>query len=142
MNMKHSLWNRIVVGKTIGFLIGGLVLLLMPLMGMPLDLKFAIGLWLFYIIMGAVTAFMGIFDRHPILKFKMPFWFSGIVIGLTMHLILILLSYDQWVLMMNQIDFMGLQSPFWALIDGSIIGLLMSWVEKKMAGEGPNLSLV
>jgi hypothetical protein len=39
------------------------------------------------------------------------------------------------------VSWMGLESPFWALIDGIILGVIMGGIETKLAGEGPNLPL-
>ncbi len=138
--MKHSVTNRIIIGKSIGFVVGGLVFFLFPMFGIALDMKFGLGLWLFYILMGVLTGLMGIMDHHPMFKFKMPFWFRGIVIGLSMHLMLILVTYDQMAALTVAFDVFGMQAPWWCLIDGAILGLIMGWVETKFAGEG-NLPL-
>jgi len=134
--MKHSVFNRIIIGKSIGFVVGGLVFFLLPVFGIALEVKFGLGLWLFYIMMGAITALMGIMDHHPMLKFKMPFWIRGTIVGLSMHLMLVLLAYDQMAALVIAMDFMGMQAPWWCLIDGAILGLFMGWAETKFAGEG------
>lgn len=139
--MKHSIVNRLIIGKSIGFVAGLLAFLIMPFMGATLDLKFGLGMVLLYTMVGAFIAFMGIFERHPVLKFKMPWWFTGIYMGLIMHLILILLSYDQLVLMMQQMDIWGMVSPWWVLIDGSILGLIIAFAATKFSGEGKKLPL-
>ena len=134
--MKHSVTNRLVIGKTIGFIAGLAVFLLAPLIGITLDVKFGLGLILFYTMVGAFTAFVGIFDRHPVLNFAMPWWFRGLAIGIIMHVMLVLLSYDQLAVMLQQMDFLGMVSPWWAVIDGAILGLIMAFAETKIAGEG------
>lgn len=141
--MKHSIVNRVIIAKVIGFVAGLLCVFIMPMMGSTLGIHFSIGIVLFMILMGALVGFMGIVDRHPIFKFKMPFWLRGIVVGAFMYLILILLSYDQIAVMLSQMDFMGMEfkSPYWSLIDGAILGLIMEWAATKYAGEGSNLPL-
>jgi len=134
--MKHSITNRIIIGKTIGFIAGLLVFLLLPLFGVSIDLRFGIGLVVFYTLLGVLTAFMGVMDHHPIFKFKMPFWFRGILTGLVMHLMLVLLAYDQLAVLVQEMNIFGMISPWWTLIDGAILGLLMGWAETKFAGEG------
>lgn len=134
--MKHSLTNRLKVGVLIGFFTGGLVFFLAPLFGLVFSTALGAGLWIFYVILGLMTGFLGLFEQHPILKFPTPFWLRGMVIGVVMHLMLVLLTYDQMAEILHSMDFMGLQSPFWALIDGLILGVLMSWLEAKYAGEG------
>lgn len=139
--MKHSVTNRIIIGKLIGFVAGVLTWLILSLMGATLDLKFGLGLVLFYILTGAIIGFMGMFERHPVLKFKTPWWLHGITMGLAMHLILILVSYDQFALMMQEMGIWGMVSPWWALIDGAILGLIMAFAATKFAGEGKKLPL-
>ena len=136
MNMKHSILNRIIIGKSIGFVLGAIVFLILPMMGVPLDIYFGLGLWLFYIMLGVFIAFFGIMDHHPLLKFPMPWWFRGVFAGLIMHLMLILLAHGELIFIIEKMHTFGLSSPWWALIDGVIIGLIMSWAETKFAGEG------
>jgi hypothetical protein len=134
--MKDSITNRIIIGKSIGLVSGIAVFLMLRLMGATIDLKLGIGLMFFYIFLGALIALIGMFDRHPIFKFKMHWWLTGIAIGLVFHLMLILISYDQLAIMLQQMDIFGMISPWWSLIDGAIIGLIMAFVETKFAGEG------
>lgn len=134
--MKHSVKNRVLIGKTIGLIAGLSVFLILPLMGVSLDLKLGLGLVLFYIFTGALIGFYGMFERHPIFDFKMPWYFRGAVVGLIMHTMLVLLTYDQILALTNQMDILGITCPWWALIDGIILGLVMAFAETKWAGEG------
>jgi len=136
--MKHTLLNRIKVGKFIGFLAGGIVFFGSPFFGIDLDTRFGLGLWMFYITLGAMIGFMGMYDHHPMFKFKMPFWFRGIILGVSMHLLLVLLAYDNILQMMNQMDLSSysMESPYWALLDGAILGYIMAFFTTKYAGEG------
>lgn len=134
--MKHSVKNRFIIGAMIGLVAGLAVFFVVPLMGAVLALKFGLGLVLFYVLLGGFIAFVGMFERHPIFNFKMPWWLRGVAIGLVFHLMLILLSYDQITLMVQQMDFLGMRSPWWALIDGVLLGLIMAFTETKLAGEG------
>lgn len=134
--MRHSVINRIIIGKTIGFVAGLFVFLMMPFLGADLDFKFGLGLIVFYVILGALTAFMGTIDRHPWLKFPMPWWVSGALMGLIMHFMLVLLTYDQFAAIMQSMDVFSMTSPWWVLIDGTILGLIMAFVETRLAGEG------
>jgi hypothetical protein len=134
--MKKSVTNRIIIGKTIGLIAGISVFFALPVMGATLDPKFGVGLILFYSLLGAIIGLMGMFDRHPVLNFKMPWWLLGTAIGTVLHIILVLVSYDQIALIAEQIDIFGMTSPWWAILDGAILGLIMSFAEKKFAGEG------
>ena len=115
---------------------------LIPALGVDVSLEFRWGLLLFYTFFGVFVGFFGLLDKHPLLDFKMPFWFRGILMGVFMHLLLILLAYDQMnaFMAMDMVQSMGLISPYWALIDGAILGFLMDFVATKHAGEG-NLPL-
>lgn len=134
--MKHSVRNRIIVGKTIGLTAGVLAVLILPVLGVELELMLSLGLVLFYVILGALTAFMGTMKHHPWLRFPMPWWFRGLFMGLIMHLMLVLLIHDQLAAMLVAMDLWGMASPWWALIDGAILGLIMAFAETKLAGEG------
>jgi len=139
--MNHSLVNRIIIGKTIGFVAGLLVFFLVPMLGANLELKFGLGLILFYTTLGVLTGFMGLMDRHPVFDFKMPWWLRGLAMGLGLHLMLILLAYDQILVMTHSLNILGITSPWWALADGAILGLVMAWAETKFAGDGAHLPL-
>lgn len=139
MKIKKSITNRVIIGKTIGFLIGALVLSLSLYLGYTENIQFLVGLWLFYILMGAFTGLFGIYTEHPVLKFKLPFYIRGPLIGIIMHLMLVLLAYEELSLMIANMNCNI--SPFWALIDGAILGLIMGYIETKYAGEGKKLPI-
>jgi hypothetical protein len=136
MKIKHSIMNRVIIGKSIGFIVGALSFFILPMIGVPLDIYFGLGLWLFYIMLGVLIAFFGVMDHHPMLKFKMPWWFRGIFMGLTMHLMLILLAFGELTFIMDKMHTFGFNSPWWMLLDGVLLGLIMSYAETKLAGEG------
>jgi hypothetical protein len=139
----HSVTGRVVIGKSIGFVIGLLIMLLLPAFDMPIFSMFGLGTLLMFMFMGVLTGFMGLFDRHPILQFRMPWWLRGGVIGFAFLLMHILLSYHSFgtIMQSSLVSWAGLTSPFWALIDGVLFGMLMSFVETKFAGEGKDLPL-
>jgi hypothetical protein len=139
----HSVTGRIVIGKSIGFAIGLLIMLALPTFDMPIVSMFGLGTLLMFILMGAMTGFMGLFDRHPLFQFKLPWWIRGGAIGFVFMLMYILLTYNTFIPFMQSslVSWTGLSSPFWALIDGTVIGMLMSFVETKFAGEGKDLPL-
>ncbi len=105
-----------------------------------MDPRFGLGLIFFYMMTGALIAFVGMFDRHPIFKFKLPWWLGGIAIGAGMHIMLVLLAHDQIALMLQQMEWGTLSSPWWAIFDGMVLGVIMAFFEKKLAGQG-NLPL-
>ncbi|HEY5713994.1 MAG TPA: hypothetical protein VIT68_01455 [Candidatus Gracilibacteria bacterium] len=135
---RHSVAGRVAVGKIIGLLVGLLIFFGAPSMGLELSTRFALGLILFYVMLGAFVGLMGVMDHHPIFKFKMPYWLRGIIIGVGMHLMLVLLAYDQMSLIMQLkiVQSMGFSSPFWVLIDGAVLGFLMEFIVTRHCGEG------
>lgn len=137
----HSISGRIVIGKTIGLVVGIITILLLPLFNISMLSMFGLGTLLMFVIMGAVTGVMGIFDRHPVFDFKMQWWFRGPLIGATFMLMYILLTYDTMELMMQSslVTWTGLTSPFWAILDGMFLGGIMGFIETKLAGEGKDL---
>ena len=131
--------GRVAIGKIVGLILGALIFFGSPALGLELSTHFGLGLWLFYIILGALIGLIGIVDHHPIFKFKMPFWLRGAVMGIFMHLMLVLLCYHQMMAVMelDLVQSMGIQSPFWILIDGAILGILIDWTATRHAGDGP-----
>lgn len=134
--MKKTLTNRIIVGKIIGLIVGILLFILAPILNINIDLYFGLGLVIFYVLLGSTIAFIGLFDKHPVFNFKMSWWFSGIFIGLTFHTMLVLLSYNYLSELLANANLFGLVSPWWALLDGIILGLIMAFSESKIAGSG------
>jgi len=138
-----TITGRVAVSKIIGFIIGGLVLLILPLIPVETTLEFKIGFVLLIMAMSITIGFMGIFTYHPAIpQLRMPWWLRGGSIGLFYFLILILLAKDSLepFLTLDIVTWTGLTSPYWALIDGMILGMLIGYVTTKICGEG-NLPL-
>ena len=136
-----SLTGRIFFGKIIGLCMGIAYLVFLPTAGVAAISMHGAGALMLFMFMGVLIGFIGQFDRHPVLDFAMPWWFRGSVVGASMMLMFVFLTYDTLVVLMQSplVTWTGLSSPFWILIDGTIIGLLMSFVETKFAGSGENL---
>jgi len=143
MFTKQSVAGRVVIGMTIGFIVGIMFILLLPTVGFDLWDMIGMGALIMFVLMGAMIAFVGQFDRHPLFDFKMKWWMIGSAFGALFMLMFILLTYTEVETMMQSslISWTGLTSPFWALIDGVIIGLIMSFAETKIAGKGAQLPL-
>jgi len=139
----NSLTGRLAIGKMIGLIVGVVVIALLPTFGFPLFSAFGLGALIMFVLMGILIGFIGIFDTHPLLGFKMKWWFRGPLVGFVFMLMFVLLSYDSLEIVMSStlVSWSGLESPFWALLDGLFIGALMGWTETKFAGEGPDLPL-
>jgi len=139
----HSVTGRIAIGKSIGLVIGVVLMLFLPMFSIPILSMFGLGTLLMFGLMGVMTGFMGLFERHPVLQFNMKWWFRGGIIGFAFMLMYILFTYEiyEGIMQSSLISWTGLTSPFWALIDGTVIGMFMGFVETKFAGEGKDLPL-
>lgn len=135
---KPSLLARLTIGKTVGLVFGiiGFVGLPMVWDGSSLMLQWGILLW--YTTVGAFIGVFGVMNYHPILHMPMPWWFRGPWIGAWMNFILTLFAYDTFSLMLTEAfngAFAGM-SPFWFVLEGAIIGLVIAWFATKYGGEG------
>ncbi|MAJ97012.1 MAG: hypothetical protein CMI56_00150 [Parcubacteria group bacterium] len=140
----HSIAGRMFIGIIIGLVVGILAIVMLPTLGFSLFSMFGFGTLLVFILMGLTLGLVGMFDRHPVFGFSMRWWIRGAVAGFLFTLMYILLGYSSLEVVMasNLVSWMGFSSPFWALIDGILIGLFMGWMETKFAGEGSSLPLV
>lgn len=141
MFKRNSLITRIAIGKIVGFAIGlmGFVFLIFVTPEAPLMLRWGVLLW--YITLGAIIGVYGVFTWHPILRLPMPWWFRAPMIGAWMNFVLTLFAYDQFNLLM--ISVLGntdlFTSPFWFVLEGAIIGLLIGFLATLFGGEGKEI---
>lgn len=139
MDNRASLMKRLVIGKSIGFLVGLSSLLLLPAVAGVQDWRLRIGVLLWYTTLGAVIGLAGVFARHPIFKIDFPWWLRGAALGAWLCFVLSLIAYDP--LQAVAIGVFGpdglLISPHWITVDGAVFGLIVDFVATKAAGEGP-----
>ena len=90
------------------------------------------------ITLGLMVALMGVVTWHPVLGIPLPWWFRAPLVGAWMNFVLVFLIYDQ--LQISLINLMGpdsfFLSPFWYVVDGAIIGLIIGFVATRFGGEG------
>ncbi len=134
---KHSIAGRMVVGYGLGFLVGMAVFFLLPALGIAHELAFRLGLWVFYLLLGVMVALLGVLTVHP-LGFPLKWWMRGAIVGGMFHLMLVLVAFDEMTALMMHPMFawMTLTSPFWVIVDGIILGMIIGGVATKVAGEG------
>ncbi len=143
MFQLHSVTGRIFIGLVSILFLSLIGWALTQIYYLPFGAFFGLGTILLFVLMGLTLGLVGIFDRHPIFGFKMHWWIRGPVVGFLFTLAYILLSYDSIVALLQSplLSWMGFYSPFWVLIDGTLIGLLIGWAETHFAGEGSELPL-
>lgn len=136
---KPSLVTRIAVGKGVGFLIGLVELLLIPIWWPDESWSLRIGVMLWYTTMGGIIGLAGILDHHPVLPIRMPYWFRAPMIGAWMNFLMFLLMYDKLQHMMNVAatwTWLHDVSPIWIIMEGALAGLLIGWLSTRFGGEG------
>lgn len=109
----------------------------MPVIGVPYELEFRLGLWLFYVILGFIIGLAGRMTMHP-LGFPLSFWIRGAWLGAVTHFLMALLAHENISLLLQTSMFrwIGLSSAYWVVVDGIIIGVIIGYAAKRWAGEG------
>ena len=136
---KPSLMTRIVTGKTVGFLVGITGFFVMPLVMPDAGLMLRWGILLWYTTFGAIIGTFGVFNWHPILKLSMPWWFRGIFMGGWLNFVMAFFAYEKLSAALVHLFGEGsvLSSPFWIVLEGALIGLLIDYLATRFGGEGP-----
>ncbi len=141
MFAKNSVTSRIAVGEITGLLIGAIGFFLLPVFWpeAPLLLRWGILLW--YMTLGAIIGMFGVFTRHPVFAFPLPWWVRAPLLGGWMNFVLVLFTYD--IMEKFMISFFGpdglMTSPFWFVLEGAIIGLIIGFLATRISGEGEDL---
>jgi len=138
MFSNPSLITRIAIGKSVGFIIGLIGFFMLPSIFGETNLMIRWGFVFWYTTVGAFIGVFGVFTWHPILKLPMPWWFRSLWIGAWMNFVLTLFIYD---LMQGYMTFYFgengvISSPFWFVVEGALVGLLMGFLSTKFGGEG------
>jgi hypothetical protein len=138
MDMNSYILKRVGTAKTIGLVIGLAGFLMIPSVWPSESMWLRVGILMWYTTFGAMIGVLGLFDYHPLLKFRMPFWFRGPVFGAWLNLVLAFLMHDKLAVLIPQLGgiLAGLKSPFWIVLEGAVLGLLIDLIATKVAGEG------
>ncbi|MGH1540080.1 MAG: hypothetical protein ACRBHB_06640 [Arenicella sp.] len=135
---KPSLIARIAIGKLIGLVAGLIGFIVLPIFWPESGELFRWGILLWYITLGAIIGVFGVFTYHPVLELPMPWWFRAPLIGAWMNFVLVFFAYDDFQVLM--VEVMGekglLQSPFWFVAEGAILGLIIGYLATYFGGEG------
>lgn len=136
-----SLITRIAIGKIIGLVIGIAIFFSLPAIYPEATSLLRWGVLLWYVTFGAIIGVFGVITYHPILKMPMPWWFRAPLIGAWLNFVLVFFAYDQFAAMLSSMFGAdgALTSPFWAVAEGAIFGLLIGFFATRFGGEGREL---
>ena len=138
MFSNPSLTTRIAIGKAIGFLVGLAGFVLLPWFMPEAGWLIRWGILLWYTTLGAIIGMFGVFTWHPVLKLPMPWWVRAPFIGAWMNFVLTFFAYDMLKQAMEAIFGLDgvLNSPFWFVAEGAVVGLIIGYVATRFGGEG------
>jgi hypothetical protein len=135
---KPSLTLRIGVGKLIGLLFGLTGFMVLPYLWPDASLMLRWGVLLWYVTVGAVIGVFGVYTWHPVLQLPLPWWVRAPLIGAWMNFVLTFFAHDAMHQML--LHLLGpdsrFVSPFWFVLEGAIIGLVIGYFATRLGGEG------
>lgn len=136
---KPSLTLRIGIGKMVGLVIGLAGLVALPLFAPEASWMLRWGIVFWYTTLGAIIGVFGVFTEHPVLHIPFPWWVRAPFLGAWMNFVLTLFAYDQ--LQSIMISMFGttdgvITSPFWFVLEGAIVGLIIGFAATRLGGEG------
>lgn len=137
IQLQKMLIYRIGAGKAIGLVVGLIAFFGIPQFFSDSPMSLRVGVLLWYPTMGAFIGMFGIFSKHPVLKFSMPWWLRGALIGAWMNFVLTLIAYQQICTLMAAVfgEYGQYTSPYWMVLEGALIGMLMDFILSKQFGE-------
>jgi hypothetical protein len=141
MLQPSSLMTRIIIGKGIGFAVGLILFTALPLIMADPGWLLRWGVLFWYTTVGAFIGVFGVFTWHPLLKLPMPWWFRAPLIGGWMNFVLTFFAYDDLQRVINAVfgENGPISSPFWVIIEGMLVGLLIGYFATRFGGEGKEI---
>lgn len=138
MSSLDALSTRILIGKSIGALIGIAAFFFIPIFLPDASATLKWGVMFWYITFGAIIGVFGVYDRVAILNISMPWWFRGAYIGAWLNFVISLIAYDELAQLMIAVFGVDgiITSPFWVVLEGAIFGLVIDYIATKKCGEG------
>ncbi len=126
------------IGKIIGFAFGLIGFICLPYFLPEAGYLLRFGILFWYITVGAVVGVFGVFTYHPVLKLPLPWWFRACILGAWMNFVLVLFIYKDMQTMMTSIFGENgiITSPFWFVLEGALIGLIIGFFATRFGGEG------
>lgn len=124
------------LGLMIGALVGIGGFVLVPLLVEDPDPWLRWGVLFWYPTLGAVIAGIGesLRERFAVL----PWWAAGLALGTWMTLVLVFFAHDEMGAIMRTVfgQDSAFTSPFWFVVEGGVVGVLIGLVIDRFAGEG------
>ena len=138
MLKNPSLTTCIGIGKAVGFVIGLIGFVTLPYFWPDVSMMTRWGILLWYTTLGAIIGVYGVFNWHPILNRPLLRWFGAPIIGGWMNFVLTFFAYDMMKsLLISMFGNAGIMtSPYWFVVEGAIIGLLIGYLATRFGGEG------
>jgi len=138
---KPSLVTRIAVGKGIGLVVGIAGYVFLPYFWPDADPFTRWGILLWYATLGAIIGVFGVFTRHPVLNLPMPWWIRAPMLGAWMNFVLTFFAFETMAAVMVAIfgEAGILESPFWFVLEGAIVGFVIGYFATKFGGEGKDV---
>jgi hypothetical protein len=135
---KPSLTTRIVVGKVIGLLFGLAGFVLLPFLWPESETMLRWGVLFWYTTLGAIIGVFGVYDWHPVLRLPLPWWIRAPLIGGWMNFVLTLFVYETMQAFLQRVFGTDgpVQSPFWFVLEGVLVGLVIGFFATRVGGEG------
>lgn len=133
-----SLVTRIGVGKAVGFVIGLCGFFILPVIAPDVSSELRWGTLFWYTTLGAIIGVFGVFTSHPVLKLPFPWWVRAPLLGAWMNFVLALVAYAPLQQLMSATFGVGsaLQSPYWMVAEGAVVGLIIGYFATRFGGEG------
>ena len=133
-----SLMTRMLVGKTVGLIIGLAGFFALPYFLPDAGWLLRWGFLLWYTTLGVIIGVFGVFNYHPLLNLPFPWWFRSTLLGAWMNFVLTFFAYDAMQSMMVSLFGEGgmFSSPFWFVAEGAIVGLVIGYFATRFGGEG------
>jgi len=134
-----SLITRVVIGKSLGLIIGLVPFFLIPALVPEFSPLVRWGVLLWYITFGAIIGMFGVFTYHPILKLSFPWWVRAPLVGAWLNFVLAFFAYDTFGAVLEATFGADglLQSPFWLAGIGAIVATIIDFFATRFGGEGP-----
>jgi hypothetical protein len=135
---RPSLTLRIAIGKAIGLLFGLAGFVSLPLIWPDADPLLRWGVLLWYTTLGAIIGVFGVYTWHPVLRLPLPWWLRAPLLGAWMNFVLTFFAYDAMRQLLEAMFGVGglLQSPFWFVLEGALVGWVIGYFATRFGGEG------